>query len=111
RRAPSASGSAGRSRRAGGGRDRGRGARGARGRGLMRRKARGSNTPPAPPAAAETGAAGIGQHEVEDDGVEGLALQQRLPLAGGAGDGQTKARPAEIGGDHSGDAAVLSDDP
>ena len=60
-------------------------------------------------AAAEIEAVGVGQHEVEDDGVEGLALQQRLALAAGAGDGQTKARPAEIVGDHPGEAAVVVD--
>ena len=60
-------------------------------------------------AAAEIEPVGIGQHEVEDDRVEGLALELGLAVAAGAGDGHAKARPAEIVRNHPGEAVVVVD--
>jgi hypothetical protein len=59
--------------------------------------------------AAEIEPVGVGQHEIEDHRVEALTLQQRLALSRRAGCRQTKARPAEIVGDHPGEAAVVVD--
>ena len=59
--------------------------------------------------AAEIEAVGVGQHEVEDDRVESLALQLGFAVAAGAGDGHTKARPAEIVRNHPGEAVVVVD--
>ena len=60
-------------------------------------------------AAADIEPVAVGQHQVEDNRVKRLALQESLALACGAGGRQTKAHPAEIVGDHPGEAAVVVD--
>ncbi len=61
-------------------------------------------------AAADFEPVGVGQHQVEHQRVELLALQPLLALARGRRGGDAKARVAEIVADHAGEALVVVDD-
>ena len=61
-------------------------------------------------AAADFEPVGVGQHQVEHQRVELLALQPLLALARGRRRGNAKARGAEIVADHAGEALVVVDD-
>ena len=58
---------------------------------------------------AEVQAIRVRQHQVEDDRIEGVALEEPLRLAAGAGDRRADARLTEIVGDHSGQAGIVLD--
>src|SRR5581483_9624575 len=52
----------------------------------------------------------VRQAEVEDDGIEGLAVLQRQPGRALGGGGDAEAGPVEIGLDHLGEARVVLDE-